>query len=127
MGFIPGEDFDGLPLVIQGVPGGGVLPGGIGLAGPAETGHGGCRPIQDARNLHPCHRQGMEKVAYPSWLANARRVPSVRSVVTKMRSRAPSRPYFSSSSCRKRKKAMADSVVEPDLDTTLTEKSLSCT
>ena len=28
----------------------------------------------------------------------------MRSVVTKMRSRAPSRPYFSSSSCRKRKK-----------------------
>ena len=87
----------------------------------------GSSPAGVRTEYRPPMSRGMEKVAYPSWLANARRVPSVRSVVTKMRSRAPSRPYFSSSSCRKRKKAMADSVVEPDLDTTLTEKSLSCT
>ena len=74
----------------------------------------GSSPAGVRTEYRPPMSRGMEKVAYPSWLARARRVPSVRSVVTKMRSRAPSRPYFSSSSCRKRKKAMADSVVEPD-------------
>ena len=44
-----------------------------------------------------------------------------------MRLRAPSLPYFSSSRALKMRKATAGSVVVPDLEMTLTEKSLSFT
>ena len=50
-------------------------------------------------------------------------VPFCRSVVTKMRSRAPSFPYFFSSSSRKTRNATAGSVVVPDLEITLTHTS----
>ena len=42
-----------------------------------------------------------------------------------MRSLAPSLPYFSSSMALKMRKATAGSVVVPDLEITLTEKSRS--
>ena len=41
-----------------------------------------------------------------------------------MRSRAPSLPYFFSKSSRNTRKAMAGSVVVPDLEMTLMEKRL---
>jgi hypothetical protein len=42
-----------------------------------------------------------------------------------MRVLAPSRPYAFQSSVRKKRKATAGSVVVPDFETTLTEKSLA--
>jgi len=51
-------------------------------------------------------------------------VPLALSVVQKMRSRAPSLPYFFSSSSRNTRKAMAGSVVVPDLEIMLMEMSL---
>ncbi len=84
----------------------------------------GKSPTAVSTEKRPPTLSGTTKVSKPSLSASCFSVPLALSVVQKMRSLAPSLPYFFSSSSLNTRKAMAGSVVVPDFEIMLMDTSL---
>ena len=84
----------------------------------------GSRPTAVSTEKRPPTSSGTTKVSKPSLSASCFKVPRALSVVQKIRSLAPSLPYFFSRSSLKTLKAMAGSVVVPDFEIMLMDTSL---
>ncbi len=85
----------------------------------------GSNPTGVSTEKRPPTLSGIIKVLYPSWSARVRKAPLLASVMATMRFPASAFPTLLSSISFSKRKAMAGSVVVPDLEITQIPNSLS--